>query len=133
MYQKVIIELSNWEMSDEITQTKCSLTNPTILSLFLKLILSAFYELGFVAFAFGLELQSGPSLFSERSGPNDFFFFLVVSPFPFLFGFECCGSFWGLTPNRWDDKIMLCSFVRNQNNWALSPIGFHREIFGLLV
>ena len=131
MYQKVIIELSNWEMSDENTQTKRSLTYPTILSLFLKLILSAFYELGFVAFAFGLELQSGPSLLVRGVAQMTFFF--VVSPFPFLFGFEWCGSFWGLTPNRWDDKIMLCSFVRNQNNWALSPIGFHREIFGLLV
>ena len=73
-------------MSDENTQTKRSLTNPTILSLFLKLILSAFYELGFVAFAFGLELQSGPSLLVR--GVAQMTFFLVVSPFPFLFGFE---------------------------------------------
>lgn len=28
---------------------------------------------------------------------------------------------------------MLCSFARNQNNWALSLVGFHRETFGRLV
>lgn len=68
-------------MSDEYTQTKPSLTNPTIVSLFLKPILSSFYGLGFIAFAFGLELQSGPSLFSESSGTNDIFFLCSLSLF----------------------------------------------------
>lgn len=90
--QKVIIELSNWEMSDEYTQTKPSLTNPTIVSLFLKPILSSFYGLGFIAFAFGLELQSGPSLFSESSGTNDIFFLCSL---PFFLWFQVMWVFLG--------------------------------------
>ena len=93
-------------MSDENAQTKRSLTNPTILSLFLKLILSAFYELGFVAFAFGLELQSGPS--RERSGPNDFFFWLCHL---FLFSLVSSdvGLFGALLPTG--EMIKLCYVV----------------------
>ena len=72
-------------MSDENAQTKRSLTNPTILSLFLKLILSAFYELGFVAFAFGLELQSGPSLLVRGVAQMTFFFGCVTFSFSLWF------------------------------------------------
>ena len=96
-------------MSDENAQTKRSLTNPTILSLFLKLILSAFYELGFVAFAFGLELQSGPSLFSERSGPNDFFFFWLCHLFLFSLVSSDVGLFGALLPTG--EMIKLCYVV----------------------
>ena len=95
-------------MSDEITQTKCSLTNPTILSLFLKLILSAFYELGFVAFAFGLELQSGPSLLVRGVAQMTFFFWLC---YLFLFSLVSSdvGLFGALLPTG--EMIKLCYVV----------------------
>ena len=97
-------------MSDENAQTKRSLTNPTILSLFLKLILSAFYELGFVAFAFGLELQSGPSLLVRGVAQVTFFFFFFLCHL-FLFSLVSSdvGLFGALLPTG--EMIKLCYVV----------------------
>ena len=96
-------------MSDENTQTKCSLTNPTILSLFLKLILSAFYELGFVAFAFGLEPQSGPSLLVRGVAQMTFFFFWLCHLFLFSLVSSVVGLFGALLPTG--EMIKLCYVV----------------------
>ena len=99
-------------MSDENAQTKRSLTNPTILSLFLKLILSAFYELGFVAFAFGLEPQSGPSLLVRGVAQVTFFFFFfffLCHLFLFSLVSSDVGLFGALLPTG--EMIKLCYVV----------------------